>query len=161
MRNLNVKYAKSRLFLIIVLLAFVTVTGFISARRAEKGSNDFDTFYAAGQSVYSYGNNLYYTGPYHERTSEVSPFLYSPLAAIFFSLFSWANIRTSAFFWNFFNICLFLAVLNYCTHIDNARLNDWMSTKYIFCWLYFCDYFWCMLVNGKMVELFWLIGFSS
>jgi hypothetical protein len=182
MRNLNVKYAKSRLFLIIVLLAFVTVTGFISARRAEKGSNDFDTFYAAGQSVYSYGNNLYYTGPYHERTSEVSPFLYSPFAAIFFSLFSWANIRTSAFFWNFFNICLFLAVLNYFSRIlkfewkSVLQINGKGQKAFVFIYIIFSGalfldnltmaqmnisvFFFCLVgVHLFMRKKLWLAGF--
>ena len=67
------------------VLAFWLITGVVAVRRAKRGSNDFDTFYLAGQKVLR-GEGVYYTGEYYENREGRGPFLYSPAAACLFWL---------------------------------------------------------------------------
>ena len=82
------------------------VTGLVSSHRAKKGSNDFDTFYLSGQAVLE-NHSMYYQGEYYEGAPGQAPFLYAPIASIFFTPFALMPIQISAFLWNLFLACLF------------------------------------------------------
>lgn len=92
--------------LVVFLLALTIVTGLVAARRAVKGSNDFDTFYNAGKAVIT-GEGIYYSGEYYE-TKEGSPFLYPPFAACLFAPFALLPLPVAAFLWNALSVGLFL-----------------------------------------------------
>lgn len=102
---------KSGKVLLILLAAFIIITGLVSSRRAVKGSNDFDTFYLAGRAVLEQTGEVYYTGDTYEDAAAKGPFLYPPFAAIFFALFAWMPAAPAAFLWNAFNVLIFAAVL--------------------------------------------------
>src|SRR5687768_1546883 len=88
----------------LLLVLLLGITGAVAARRAVKGSNDFDTFYAGGKAVIT-GEGVYYSGEHYETTEE-SPFLYPPFAACFFALFAWLPLPLAAFLWNALSIAL-------------------------------------------------------
>lgn len=93
-----------------LLIIFWIVTGLVAGHRAKKGSNDFDTFYAAGRAILTH-QGIYYQNEFYKDSEKVSPFLYPPAAACFFSLFAAFPLKPSAFLWNTFNLSLFIASL--------------------------------------------------
>jgi len=90
----------------VVIVALIIVTGLMAAHRAQKGSNDFDTFYYAGQAAF-HGEGIYYIDDYFHENPKIGPFLYPPFAACFFAIFAWLPISAAAFLWNFLNYILF------------------------------------------------------
>ena len=102
---------------ICLALIFILVTGLVASRRASKGSNDFDTFHEAGRSVIE-GRGIYYTGDYYaDSRTRMGPFLYPPMAAIFFVPVSWMPLPVGAFLWNLINVVLFEVCLAMCLFI--------------------------------------------
>lgn len=101
------RFSSLTVSLCIVLLAVIVITGSVAMRRAKKGSSDWDTFYKAGHSVRAH-QGIYYSGDYYQEAGDISPFLYSPIAALFFAPFAVFSIEISAFLWNLVNIILFL-----------------------------------------------------
>ena len=100
--------------------------------RAQKGSNDFDTFYNAGRAVIS-GEGIYYAKSHQGQLEEAGPFLYPPFAACFFALFAVFPLSAAAFFWNFFILVLFVASLSYSAallRINACDLKDfWLQSS--------------------------------
>jgi hypothetical protein len=106
----------------VLLIVFMGITGAIAARRAVKGSNDFDTFYAGGRAVMT-GQGVYYTGENYE-TKEGGPFLYPPFAACFFALFAWLPLPAAAFLWNAFSIGLTALSISLSLRILRTQKQD-------------------------------------
>ncbi len=121
-------FEKNKLLLIVVLtLIFLGICLF----RSMSGSNDFDTYYAAGKSIWE-GRGLYYQGEYYEIKEGVGPFLYSPIAGIFFSLFCWLPMSFATIFWFFIialsafytiNICISSLTLSKVSIKDLTKRN--------------------------------------
>jgi hypothetical protein len=88
------------------ILGFILITGIVAAARAHKGSNDFDTFYAAGKAVLTH-QGIYYQGEYYGTPGNKGPFLYSPAAACFFAAFAVFPIWLAAFLFNALNVFLY------------------------------------------------------
>lgn len=96
-----------RFWLAFTLIVFTVVTGGVTVRRTIKTSNDFDTFYRAGEAALK-KEGLYYTGEYYGNTKNQGPFLYPPAAACFFALFALLPLPGAAFLWNALSISLFI-----------------------------------------------------
>lgn len=92
--------------LMTALAALIVVTSIMAVVRTRKGSNDFDTYYGAGKAALTH-SGIYYSGEYYEETADVAPFLYAPVMACFFALFSLFPVSAAAVLWNVFNIALF------------------------------------------------------
>lgn len=107
------------LILILGLLAF----GIVTARRAAKGSNDFDTFYYAGDSVI-HGKGIYYTGEYYQTDRTHAPFLYPPFAAILFAPLVFLPLILSAFVWHILCAALFIVALRLCLNLSGLQLGE-------------------------------------
>jgi len=108
---MNILKSSPNKIILFVLFLLVIVTGAICIHRSNKGSNDFDTFYYAGQAVWA-GEGIYYIGEYYEENPKIGPFLYPPFAACFFSIFALLPLSVAAFLWNFLNCLLFLGSLH-------------------------------------------------
>ena len=94
-----------------ILIAFVAValvTGLVSARRALKGSNDFDTFYYAGRAALT-DSDLYGTADSTDPAVARGPFLYPPFAACVFSIYAVLPMGAAAFAWNL-TLCVLFAI---------------------------------------------------
>lgn len=139
-----------------VLIFFVVITGMIGMRRAQKGSNDFDTFYNAGRAVLT-GEGIYYTGEYYQKDNEVSPFLYPPFAACFFSLFAWMPLSLAAFFWNTLNIFLFWICLKLILGLLKISLSDfgmeYLKKNWVYCSMLAVIIFAIFLDNITMAQV--------
>lgn len=96
--------------LVFAFLVFWFVTGSLSIRRSHRGSNDFDTYYAAGEAVLK-GGAVYDSKIGESPGGEKGPFLYAPAAACFFSVFALFPLGLSAFLWNTLNLALFVGAL--------------------------------------------------
>lgn len=107
----------------VLFAAFVISTSLISAYRSPRGSNDFDTYYKAGKAVLE-KIPLYYTGDYHEDKSDIGPFLYPPIAAIFLAPFSLLPISAAGMLWNVFNIFLALLCLWWIPKFSGESFNE-------------------------------------
>ncbi|OGW83171.1 MAG: hypothetical protein A2Z83_05970 [Omnitrophica bacterium GWA2_52_8] len=105
-RNFVIKICSKRA-LYGALILLIVITCAVTIRRTAKGSNDFDTFYAAGRAVLS-GRGIYYTGDFYQNAGGLSPFLYPPFAACFFALWAFLPKLLAAACWNIFSILLFL-----------------------------------------------------
>lgn len=62
--------ANLRRFYFFLLAAVIIATGFMTIRRAVKGSNDFDTFYQSGKAVLL-GQGIYYSGEYYKKVPKL------------------------------------------------------------------------------------------
>lgn len=111
---------------IAALVLFVIITGLVCVRRSMKGSNDFDTFYQAGQAVLQ-GTGIYYTGEYYQVDAKNSPFLYPPFAALFFAPWAILPIEFAAFLWNALNAGLFLMTFGLCLKLCGVRIQKAIS----------------------------------
>ncbi len=92
-------------FLLLVLSVIFTTIGI---SRTYKGSNDFDTFYTAGESILN-GTGVYYSDDYYQMTHKIAPFLYPPFAACFFALFAFFPLPFAVGLWTVLLISLLVA----------------------------------------------------
>ncbi|OGW82308.1 MAG: hypothetical protein A3G33_11430 [Omnitrophica bacterium RIFCSPLOWO2_12_FULL_44_17] len=96
-----------------LIIVLVVITGLISVRRSQRGSNDFDTYYKAGRAVIQ-GSGIYYVTEGNNvppTEDHVSPFLYPPVAACFFAAFAVLPLSIASFCWNALNVCFFFWAL--------------------------------------------------
>ncbi len=114
---------KFKIVLTAITLALIIIMGLITVRRTVKGSNDFDTFYQAGEAVHKH-TGIYYSGEYYQVDQKKSPFLYPPFAACFFALWALIPIKIAAFLWNLFNILLFAGTIRIATTLLNTSLKE-------------------------------------
>ncbi|MBI4115597.1 MAG: DUF2029 domain-containing protein [Candidatus Omnitrophica bacterium] len=99
------------------------MTGLIAVLRSYEGSNDFDTYYKAGQAALK-GGELYEVKSLVKIKGKISPFLYSPVTACFFSLFAFLPLGLAAFLWNTVNIVLFAGCLALMSKYLDLSLRD-------------------------------------
>jgi len=109
-----------------LVLLLVVITGLITVHRAHSGSNDFDTFYHAGRSVYT-AEGLYYEGEYYQEVSDRGPFLYPPFAACVLAAFAVFPLSFAAFFWNAFNLGLFVLIVMAIFDLLGFKPGDWRA----------------------------------
>jgi hypothetical protein len=92
------------LVFVILFVLLGLVMGVVTVYRTYRGSNDFDTYYQAGEALLE-GESLYQAG------AGESPFLYPPIAACFFALFALLPLGAAAFLWNALNVIFFVRAL--------------------------------------------------
>ena len=102
------------------VITFFIVMAVIGVCRTLKGSTDFDTFYMAGKSVLQ-GTGIYYQDEYYKDYDAVAPFLYPPVAAIFFALFAVFPLIFATLLW----YVLLLGCLFFCYKFSVTLLTSW------------------------------------
>ena len=130
----------NRILLILIVLAGIWLgTGALSIYRTNDGSNDFDTFYAAGKAVLK-AEGIYYVGDYYKTREESGLFLYPPIAACIFAPFALLPISAAAFLWNTLLLILFggtlILILKYLGVSSGALPSFWTSIPKRDRWLF-------------------------